>query len=225
MEKATVYLEAGSKKTFAGALDWPGWSRSGKDAPAALAVLAAYGPRYAGVLAGSGLTFQPPAGADDLLVVEEHPGTTTTDFGAPDVILDSDRAKLDVAAYERSSKILGASWAAFSAALETSVGKELRKGPRGGGRDQEKMIHHVLEAHYAYLRKIGWKVKKDASLSQMALLTHIRQATQEALTAALHGELPETGPRGGELWPVRYFVRRAAWHILDHAWEIEDRLD
>ena len=24
-------------------------------------------------------------------------------------------------------------------------------------------------------------------------------------------------------WSPRYAVRRAAWHVLDHAWEIEDR--
>jgi hypothetical protein len=32
------------------------------------------------------------------------------------------------------------------------------------------------------------------------------------------------GPRGGVHWTPRYFVRRAAWHMLDHAWEIEDRI-
>jgi hypothetical protein len=26
-----------------------------------------------------------------------------------------------------------------------------------------------------------------------------------------------------KLWSPRYFVRRSAWHALDHAWEIEDR--
>jgi hypothetical protein len=24
-------------------------------------------------------------------------------------------------------------------------------------------------------------------------------------------------------WSPRFFVRRSAWHALDHAWEIEDR--
>jgi hypothetical protein len=40
----------------------------------------------------------------------------------------------------------------------------------------------------------------------------------------VRGELAERGPRGGIRWPARYYVRRAAWHVLDHAWEIEDRL-
>ena len=47
-----VYIEAGSKRVFAGALDWPGWCRSAKDEDGALAALVAYGPRYAAVLAG-----------------------------------------------------------------------------------------------------------------------------------------------------------------------------
>ena len=40
-----VYLEVARKKTFAGALDWPGWCRSAGDEGAALATLAAYAPR------------------------------------------------------------------------------------------------------------------------------------------------------------------------------------
>ena len=24
-------------------------------------------------------------------------------------------------------------------------------------------------------------------------------------------------------WTARYFLRRAAWHVLDHVWEIEDK--
>jgi hypothetical protein len=38
------------------------------------------------------------------------------------------------------------------------------------------------------------------------------------------GELPDFGPRGGERWPALFAIRRSAWHALDHAWEIEDRL-
>jgi hypothetical protein len=47
---------------------------------------------------------------------------------------------------------------------------------------------------------------------------------QAALAAGARGELPERGPRGGARWTPRSFVRRVAWHVLDHAWEIEDRL-
>jgi hypothetical protein len=43
------------------------------------------------------------------------------------------------------------------------------------------------------------------------------------LSAVACGEPVRTGPRGGVRWTARYYVRRSAWHVLDHAWEIEDR--
>ncbi len=46
-----VYLEVGRRRTFAAALNWPGWCRSGKGEEAALEALAAYAPRYASVAA------------------------------------------------------------------------------------------------------------------------------------------------------------------------------
>ena len=55
-------------------------------------------------------------------------------------------------------------------------------------------------------------------------LDRTRQAVLDALAAAAHGEVPARGPRGGVIWTPRYFVRRVAWHVLDHAWEIEDRV-
>jgi hypothetical protein len=82
----------------------------------------------------------------------------------------------------------------------------------------------VLEADGAYLRKLAWKHKigeGDAAVE----LERLRAATVEALDSAVAQGLPEAGPRGGVIWPLRYFVRRAAWHVLDHAWEIEDRVE
>jgi hypothetical protein len=48
---------------------------------------------------------------------------------------------------------------------------------------------------------------------------------KNGLVASVRGELPTEGPRGGVRWSARYTVRRAAWHTLDHAWEIEDRIE
>ena len=31
-------------------------------------------------------------------------------------------------------------------------------------------------------------------------------------------------PKGDGKWPIPYAVRRTAWHALDHAWEMEDRI-
>jgi hypothetical protein len=50
------------------------------------------------------------------------------------------------------------------------------------------------------------------------------QAILQALSSASSGDTPKQGPRGGVRWTPRRFVKRVAWHVLDHAWEIEDRI-
>lgn len=139
-----LYLEIGQKKTFAGAVDWPGWSRSGRDEAAAIQALWDYGPRYGRVLQEAGIDFSIPADSDSFHVVERLAGNTTTDFGAPDVAPAADARSVDVAELQRLQALLQAYWQAFDAARATAVGQELRRGPRGGGRDLEKIIQHVL---------------------------------------------------------------------------------
>ena len=160
MEAIQVYVEAAKKQTFACAMDWPGWCRSGRDENSALQAVLDYGPRYARILHNTEIEFQPPADPSGLTVIERVEGNATTDFGAPAIILDADRDPLDQTEHERWRMLLPACWRAFDDAVERATGRELRKGPRGGVR-----------------------------------------------------------------WPARYFVRRVAWHILDHAWEIEDRVE
>ena len=86
------------------------------------------------------------------------------------------------------------------------------------------MVEHVLGAYVSYLGRIGWKADLADQVTWETRLDGIRRETRDALAAAIRGELPTEGPRGGKRWAPRYFVRRAAWHVLDHAWEIEDRI-
>ncbi len=90
-----VYVEATGKRAFAGAVDWPGWCRSGKDEEAALESLFGYGPRYARVLKGSRVRFTAPARPSTLSVVERVQGDATTDFGAPSIAPKADAAPVD----------------------------------------------------------------------------------------------------------------------------------
>jgi hypothetical protein len=219
-----VYLEVGSKRVFAGAIDWPGWSRSGHDEEAALQALVESAPRYAKLLKPAKIAFTPPKAALDLKVVERVEGNSTTDFGAPNVELSSDAQPIDEATLERFQTLLNAYWQGLEAAIKAATDKELRKGPRGGGRELDKIVMHVIDANYGYLRQIAWKAKppKDANLHEA--IAHNRQAIHDALTTAVRDGVPEHGPRGGKLWKPRTFIRRAAWHTLDHIWEIEDRI-
>ena len=217
-----IYLEQGDKRMFAGAIDWPGWCRAAKDEESALQALLEIAPRYAKVLSHSKLGFHTPD-ATAFKVIEHLKGTMTTDFGAPDVAPEADSRPIDDEELHRLQKILRACWQALATAAEKAKGKELSKGPRGGGRDLDKIVEHVLGAEGSYLNRLAWRRGKT---SATGLAEQIEQAQQEAtaaLAAAAQGEMPTQGPRGGKLWQPRYFVRRSAWHILDHVWEIEDR--
>ena len=219
-----VYLEIGTKRTFAGAVDWPGWCRSGRDEASALQALVDSGPRYAHVLAATGIVFQLPAGTSAFVIVERLEGNATTDFGAPNVALSRDTRPVDDAELLRFQTLLQASWRAFDGAVQAARGKELRKGPRGGGRDVEGIIQHVLAGDKSYLARLAWKPKPGEAQDLSEELDRTRQVILERLAAAVRGEVPARGPRGGVIWAPRTFVRRVAWHVLDHTWEIEDRL-
>ena len=99
----------------------------------------------------------------------------------------------------------------------------LSASPRGGGRELEDITRHVLGAEQGYLSRLAWKAPRGDSGNLNEDMRRTRQAIMDALAAAERGDIPERGPRGGVIWPARYFVRRVAWHVLDHAWEIEDR--
>ncbi len=219
-----IYLEVGKRRVFAGAIDWPGWCRSGRNVESAIQALADYAPRYAGVMESSELALELPTGSERFNIVETLPGDSSTDFGAPGGIPKADYDPIDAPEMDRLKNVLQACWAAFDSAAAAAQGKELKKGPRGGGRDLEAIIDHVLGADIAYLKRIGWPVKDPRGASTQQQLGEVRRHILEGLEAAASGELPTVGPRGGKRWPPRYFVRRVAWHALDHAWEIEDRV-
>jgi len=207
-----AYLEVGTKRVFAGAVAWPGWVRSGKTEAQALEALTAAAERYGPVAALAGLTL--PTAAFD--VVEQVKGDATTDFGAPSGILEADRAPLAGPQAARIAGLVAASWTYLDGVV-ASAPAELRKGPRGGGRDRDKILAHVLGAEEAYASKLGIRAKSlppdDAGPGSA-----LRSALLELIGAPWDGTLAKE--RG---WPPAYAARRIAWHALDHAWEIEDR--
>jgi hypothetical protein len=215
MTRTPVYLEVGTKRVFACSVDWPGWCRSGKDEDAALKTLADYAGRYAAVADRAGKRFPKHTG-DELDVVERVPGSATTEFGAPGVVPLLDSAALTQHAAHRMADLVVASWSVLDSVAAASP-EQLRKGPRGGGRDRDKMLQHVLSAEAAYARKID-VLHKEPELGDTAAIGALRDAITAALRAARSGDpVRENG------WPPRYAARRIAWHGLDHAWEMEDR--
>ncbi len=208
-----VVIEAGNRRVFASAIDWPGWSRSAKTEEEAVWVLSDYAERYdkvARIAGAEGVTTA--AGLD---VVERPAGTATTDFGAPAVAAACERAPMSDAECERIIALVRACWASFDDAAGR-VSEELRKGPRGGGRNRTKLVEHTLEAERSYARQIGVKTPTGGLDDEAGRSAH-REAVCGAIRAA--NAAGGTAPK----WPIRYFVRRAAWHVMDHAWELEDK--
>jgi hypothetical protein len=214
-EPIDLYAEAGASRVFVGALDWPGWCRSGRTEEAAIESLLACQDRYAAVAARAGLGFE--TSATEFAITERLTGNATTDFGAPGIPPAADAAPLHEAELGRIERLLVACWETFDAVVARHAGTVLRTGPRGGGRTVDKIVAHVTDAELAYLTKLGSRSPKPAATEA------VRATALAALAARARGEPVASPSAVRDAWSPRYFVRRAAWHVLDHAWEIEDR--
>jgi hypothetical protein len=217
MARIDIGEEVGAKKTFVWAIDWPGWSRGGKDVTLAIESLIEHRPRYAIVATEAGLTLPVVSGAG-LDTVESVSGGAGTDFGVPSAITDADRLPTSTAEARRFGSLVEAVWVVFDRVVAAAPA-ELRKGPRGGGRDRAKMVGHVIEADHAYAREMGLKLPTP-SFGDRAAVEAERAAMLEVLRHPSDGS-----PLADRRWTARYAARRIAWHALDHAWEIEDRTE
>ena len=196
-----VYLECGQKWTFACALDWPGWCRRAKGDEAAVEELLAYADSYAAAI-GTPVPTEEPA------IVGRVTGNATTDFGAPAVATEWDLEALHETELDRQLHLLRQIWGHFDE-VAAAAPAALRKGPRGGGRDRDDVRRHVMEAERSYAPKAGARVPPRTPWDEQRAI----------ITSGLHTADAHTA------WPIRYVIRRMAWHVLDHAWEIEDRSD
>ena len=209
--------EVAAKKAFAWVIEWPGWCRSGKDASLARDALLAYAPRYAVVAKAAGLTLPAVDGAE-LDIVESVGGGSGTEFGVPSAITDRDRRRVTSAEAKRLASIVEAAWIVFDG-VAAKAPAELRKGPRGGGRDRDKMVHHVTESDNYYARELGIRLPEPDATDRKAVVAE-RRAVLDSLGTASDGS-----PLADRKWTQRYAARRIAWDALDHAWEMEDRSD
>ena len=217
MAATRVAVEIGSKRAFASALDWPGWCRSGRTEQAALEAMAAYADRYAVVPAAAGVPFAPKT-AVKFEIVDRQKGGATTDFGAPEMPAGLESRPMKPAEIERMCSLVSATWEVFDGVVKKAPAS-LRKGPRGGGRDRDKIVDHVLGAEVGYGPRLGLKLDQPKVGDEKAI-EKLRDAWLDAFRAHADGKL--TSERGR---PARYMARRIAWHAMDHAWEIEDRTD
>jgi hypothetical protein len=213
-----IVVEQGQKRSFASALAWTGWCRSGRTPEAALEALAAYAERYHAVAAAAGLRLPRVTGIESFSVAETLPGNATTDFGAPSIAATRETKPGTSDDAKRAAALLDAAWKALDDVV-ASAPRQLRKGPRGGGRDRDAIYDHVVGAEQAYAAKIGVRVRQPAGEDTAAIA-----AMREAMLAVIRADRTGKPAREGG-WAPRYCARRLAWHALDHAWEIQDRSD
>ncbi len=207
-----VGLEVGRRWVFATALDWPGLCRRGKGEQAALETLLAYADRYAAAVEAGWAPGR--LSVTGLSVVGRVPGNATTEFGAPGVPGPWDAEPLDAAGADRLAGLVQACWQAFDAVV-AGAPEQLRKGPRGRGaagprgrgRDRDPIGEHVREAERSYGRQLGIRLAPGTPWPKQ----------REALAGRMRAR------PAGTPWTVRYAATRIAWHVLDHAWEIEDK--
>jgi hypothetical protein len=197
LRRVAVCVELTPKQAVASALDWPGWCRAGRDEGAALEALADYAGRYAPVAAQAGVSFPATVAFD---IIERVPGGPAAAFAAPEcrrpfpqVTAEAERATVTPAAARLLAGLVTAVWATFDQIADASPA-ELRKGPRGGGRDRDQIIGHVLGADTAYARKLGIKHTQPATGPAIGVLREAIAAVVGALRTA-HWSYPTAGPR------------------------------
>jgi hypothetical protein len=215
--KLRVNLETGpkGKKVVAVAPDWPGLERGAATGEAAIERLLTYVPRYAKVtkLAGMEAEF---ASAPAVEVVEQYPGTGSTDFwGISYGFSEFDQKAMPGEALERELRLMQACWAFFDD-VRSRVSAELQRGPRGGGRDRDRTVRHTFAAELDWAKGIGVLTPLDDMMTSEGLNAH-----REAYCSAIR-EL-HTQNKMAKKWPLRYLIRHTAYHTLDHAWEMEDK--
>lgn len=214
MSAERVGLEIGKRRVFASFLAWPGWCRSGRDEESAIETLASYRDRYRIVVELAGLELPPPGG--EIEVVERVQGDATTDFGAPGKMFACERGPATREQLDRCADLLEAGYRYLGEVVDAAPAV-LAKGPRGGGRDTEAVAAHVLSGDFSYARKLGVPSAKAGVATRQEISAH-RQAILDVFRRSADGAaVKEKG------WPLLYAARRGLWHVLDHAWEIEDK--
>ncbi len=212
MDKTGIYLEVTPKKVIAWSLEWPGWCRIRANEDKAIQALIDYEARYRRIAERAGQTFAP----GDLDVLERLKGNGNSAWGIPSVLAAAEDSPIDEATAHRNVTLLRASWELFDEVVAASPA-ELRKGPRGGGRDRDDIRAHVIGAEHEYARRIGVRHKPFGADNLPAL-----KAMRDEIIAAL--DKPSNNePRIARGWKPSYAARRITWHVVDHIWEIEDR--
>src|SRR4051812_23132998 len=198
-----------AKRSVAFGLDWPGWSRGAKSAELAVETLESYRGRYRPVtdLAGMAPEFD---AAGPLEIIEDRVGPGSTDFwGISFAASSTEHGPMDNADFDRAITLLRASWSFFDS-VAARVSPEMRKGPRGGGRDRDRIISHVIITEsQGFANGVGLRIPDGAALIPEGLAQY-REDYIAAMRAYNAGEVK----RRMRSWTLPFLIRHSAFHTL-----------
>jgi hypothetical protein len=211
-------LERGpkGKKTVAFAVDWPGWSRGAKTPDVALDTLESYRVRYRPIAVGAAMADEFDS-AGKLDIIEDKVGTGMTDFWGLSFSTSSfEHEPMDETEFDRKVRLLRACWDFFDD-VAGRVSAEMQRGPRGGGRDRDRIVRHTIRTESEdFAKKVGLRIPEEGALTPEGLRTH-----RESFVAAMRDY--NTEGRTMRTWTLPFLIRHSAYHVLDHAWEMEDK--
>lgn len=204
------------KRAVAYALDWPGWSRGARSPGEALERLEAYRPRYRPVAVNAGLAKELDA-AGDLEVVEDHVGNSSTDFwGIAWTSSSFEVGPMEPDVLERRLALLEGAWRFFDD-VAARVSAELRRGPRGGGWTRDEIVNHVFgNERVQFSKRVGVATPPGVMLTPDGLRAH-REAFLDGLR-----QYNAEDRKVGRTWTIQFLLRHTTYHVLDHAWQMED---
>jgi hypothetical protein len=205
------------KKVVAFAVDWPGWSRGAKTPELALELLESYRERYRPVASAAGMADEFDA-AGPLDVIEDRIGPGSTDFWGISFAPSSLEVEpMDHTELDRKIELLSACWGHFDG-VAARVSADMRKGPRGGGRDRDEIIRHTIRTESEeFAKRLGLRIPERGALTPKGLRDY-----RETYVATMRAYNAGEGKRMRS-WNLPFLIRHSAFHSMDHAWEMEDK--
>lgn len=218
--RTAIELGPKGKKHVAYAIDWPGLERNGKTPEAAFEHMSSYLERYAVIAERAGFAKEFAAVTEPEISVE-YEGTGSTDFwGISFAHGPNDHEPMADEELERHLALLKASWDEFDE-IGQRVSPQMERGPRGGGRDRDEIVAHLVYAELTWLKKLDIRPEfKEIFPLEKRKIHH--QGVIDELRRRHLEQLPVKA-KGGPPWTVRFTIRHLAYHVLDHAWEMEDK--
>jgi hypothetical protein len=205
------------KKSVAFAVDWPGWSRGARTPEAGLELLESYRHRYRPVTVAAGMAEEFDR-AGPLEVVVDSVGVGSVDFWGISFSPSSiEREPMDEAELDRKLGLLRTCWSYFDT-VAARVSAEMRKGPRGGGRDRDQIIRHTIRTESEdFAKRLGLRIPEGGALTPDGLREY-----RETYITTMRAYNAGDGKRM-RTWNLPFLIRHSAYHTMDHAWEMEDK--